>query len=373
MNQFNTLYHLIFVVKIKNIMKLAILGNGLTSLSLAKSLVNKGIFVDIFSNQKKIDINKNRTIGLSKKNIDFFNREILNIKKFSWDIKKIEIYSENLQSEKILNFENKSRVLFSMIKNFDLQTELFSKLIKNKLCNFKKILSYKNSNLNKYNLVINCDSRNQITKKFFSKKLKKDYDSFAHTTIIKHKKIKNNVASQIFTQKGPLAFLPLSETETSIVYSARGEKNIDLKKIVTKYNSKYEIVLFEKLASFKLKSVNLRSYFHGNILAFGDLLHRIHPLAGQGFNMNIRDINILCELINFRKDNGLELDRSICNDFEKKTKHKNYLFSSGIDFIYEFFNLESKINNNILSKSVRIIGKNKFLIKSFEEIANNGL
>ena len=58
---------------------------------------------------------------------------------------------------------------------------------------------------------------------------------------------------------------------------------------------------------------------------------------------------------------------------KKKTKHRNYLFSSGIDFVYEFFNIESKINNNVLSKSIQTIGKNKFLIKSFEKIANNGL
>ena len=354
-------------------MKLGIFGNGLTSLSLAKFLVNKGIFVDIFSNQKNLYLDKNRTIGLSKKNIDFFNLEILNIKKFLWDIKQIEIYSENLKSEKILNFENDNHVLFSMIKNFQLQKELSSKLRKNKLCHFKKILNYEDLNLKKYNLIVNCDSGNQIAKKFFFKKLDKNYDSFAHTLIIKHKKIKNNVATQIFTQKGPLAFLPLSETETSIVYSVKGEKNIDLKKLVEKYNFKYEIFLFEKSASFKLKSSNLRSYYHGNILAFGDLLHRIHPLAGQGFNMNIRDIKVLCELIKFRIENGLELDKSICNDFEKKTKHKNYLFSSGIDFVYEFFNLESKMNNNILSKSIQLIGKNKSLIKSFEKIANNGL
>ena len=354
-------------------MKLGILGNGLTSLSLAKSLVNKGIFVDIFLDQKNLDFNKKRTIGLSKKNIDFFNREILNIEKFLWNINKIEIYSENLKSEKILNFENDNYVLFSMIKNFQLQKELLSKLTINKFCNFKKKKNYENLNLKEYNLIINCDSRNQITKKFFYKNLSKNYNSFAHTTIIKHKKIKNNVASQIFTRKGPLAFLPLSETETSIVYSVKGEKNIDLKKLFEKYNFKYESVLFEKPASFELKSTNLRSYYHNNILAFGDLLHRIHPLAGQGFNMTIRDINILCELINCRIDNGLELDKSICIDFEKKTKHKNYLFSRGIDYVYEFFNLESKMNNNILSKSIQVIGKNKFLNKSFEKIANNGL
>ena len=46
------MYHLIFVVKIKNIMNVSILGNGLTSLTLAKMLVNQGIKVDIFLGKK---------------------------------------------------------------------------------------------------------------------------------------------------------------------------------------------------------------------------------------------------------------------------------------------------------------------------------
>ena len=32
-------------------------------------------------------------------------------------------------------------------------------------------------------------------------------------------------------------------------------------------------------------------------LAFGDLLHTIHPLAGQGFNMTIRDINLFLDIV----------------------------------------------------------------------------
>ena len=125
------------------------------------------------------------------------------------------------------------------------------------------------------------------------------------------------------------------------------------------------------LMGHKLTS-NLRNYYYKNILAFGDLLHRLHPLAGQGFNMNLRDIKILSQIIKYKLDHGLELDSSICVDFENKTKHKNYLFTSGIDSIYEFFNLESKMKNKFLSKSVKFFGQNKLLNKTFEKIANSG-
>ena len=51
------------------------------------------------------------------------------------------------------------------------------------------------------------------------------------------------------------------------------------------------------LSNFELKFSNLRKYYHENILAFGDLLHTIHPLAGQGFNMTIRDINLFLDIV----------------------------------------------------------------------------
>ena len=108
-------------------------------------------------------------------------------------------------------------------------------------------------------------------------------------------------------------------------------------------------------------------------MAFGDLLHKLHPLAGQGFNMSLRDIKLLINLIKFRLDHGLDLDSSICIDFEKRIKHKNYLFSTGIDFVYEFFNFESKINNSILSKSLKYFGKNQYANKFFTKLADNGI
>ena len=89
--------------------------------------------------------------------------------------------------------------------------------------------------------------------------------------------------------------------------------------------------------------------------------------------MTIRDIKEIIKIIKFRIDLGLDLDSSICVDFEKNTRHKNYLFSNGVDFIYEFFNTENKINNNILSKSAQLFGKNKTLNKFFINYANYGI
>ena len=356
-------------------MRVCIIGSGLSGLTLAKALVNKKINVDVIKSKKVFEYSKSRTLGISKSNIKFINENIINIEKIIWKLKKIEIFTENLKNEKLLEFESRKRELFSIVKNYKLYEILYKSLSKNKFykeINRKKTLDLNNS----YNLIINTDVNHIFMNKFFNKKIIKKYYSFAYTTIITHKKIDNNVASQIFTKQGPLAFLPISNSETSIVYSIYNSKRIDIeniKNLIYKHNFKYEIINIKEIKSFELKSLSLRSYYYKNILAFGDLLHQIHPLAGQGFNMTIRDIRVLIKVIIKRLNLGLDLDASTNIEFEKKIKHKNFIFENGIDFIYEFFNVERKFKNNILSKSVQLIGRNPSLNKLFTKIADEGI
>ena len=357
-------------------MTVCILGNSLTALTLAKALVNKNISVDLLIQKKNIELSPTRTLGISKSNSDFFRESIINIEKILWKLKRIEIFTDNLHKEKLINFENKDEQLFSIIKNDELYKILKKKLSKNKnfkikLCNKKNLLFIKN-----YNLVINCDYSHAITKKYFSKKITKKYNSFAYTTIIEHEKILNDTAIQIFTKKGPLAFLPLSSNKTSVVYSVHNSsliKNINIEEFIHKYNFKYKIKKISQINSFELLSLNLRSYYHNNILAFGDLLHKIHPLAGQGFNMTIRDIKILTNIISKKKELGLQLDSSISEEFENIVKYKNFIFSNGIDLIHEFFNIERKSKSKILSKSIQVVGKNSSINRMFTKVADKGI
>ena len=123
----------------------------------------------------------------------------------------------------------------------------------------------------------------------------------------------------------------------------------------------------------ELKSLNLKSYYYKNVLAFGDILHKIHPLAGQGFNMTIRDIKLFLEIVKRKKNLGLPLDVSANIEFEKKIKHKNLFFSQGIDLVYEFFNLERKLNSNLLGKSLQVLGRNAQINNFFTKIADRGI
>tara|TARA_B100001939_G_scaffold312754_1_gene296142 strand:+ start:317 stop:1393 length:1077 start_codon:yes stop_codon:yes gene_type:complete len=356
-------------------MRVGIIGDGLSGLTLAKTLVNQNIYVDNLIKKKKIISYNTRTIGISQSNIEFFNKNITNIDKLICKINKIEILSENFKGQKLLNFKNKRKSLFSIVKNNNLLKFLIKDLSKNKYYKkiyYKQILSY----LNKYDVIINTEYSNQLTKKYFNNFILKKYNNFAYTTIIRHEKISNNTATQIFTKKGPLAFLPISDEETSIVYSLYGSTHkdrADIQQLIHQFNYKYKIKKIEKMEIVELKSLNLKSYYYKNVLAFGDILHKIHPLAGQGFNMTIRDIKLFLEIVKRKKNLGLPLDVSANIEFEKKIKHNNLFFSQGIDLVYEFFNLERKLNSNLLGKSLQVLGRNAQINNFFTKIADRGI
>ncbi len=354
-------------------MKVCIVSDGLVSLTLANVLIQKGIFVDIYVSKKNIQYDQSRTLGISKSNVDYFNNEIINIKKILWEIKNIKIYTEKDPKNELLNFDNKNKQIFSIIRNYQLKKLLLKKLKKNKFIKFKNNFNIDKS---KYKLVINSDPTHPYIKKFFSKKIEKNYSSYAYTTTIVHEKIKNNTAFQNFTKTGPLAFLPISDLETSIVYSLRSiekKSNLEMNNLVKKYNPIYSIKKINAWCKFKLRSSSVRNYYKGNILAFGDLLHKIHPLAGQGFNMSLRDIKVLSDLIDEKINLGLDLDSSLCQEFQKKSQDKNFIFSSGIDWVYELFNLENRINSNLLNKSINLIGNNKVVNTFLKRFADGGI
>ena len=156
----------------------------------------------------------------------------------------------------------------------------------------------------------------------------------------------------------------MSNTQTSIVFSNKSSTLIDKKKfleIINKYNNKYKISKISEVESFNIKFSVLRNYYYKNILSFGDLIHKVHPLAGQGFNMTIRDIkslsNILDENINLGIDNG----EIIAKKFQEKNKHLNFIYGLGIDSINSFFKIDNRLNNNLSEPIFKILKGNKLL------------
>ena len=351
---------------------------NLTSLMLSKALVNNGCIVNVLSFSKKTTNYSTRTVGISNSNISFIKNNIINLqsKKFH-NIKKITIFSK--KKREIIKFYKKGENLFSLVEINYFFKILYNSLRKNKL--FKLLILdekiFKKNNFEKsFDLIINCEKNNFISRKYFSNKFQKDYDSIAYTALLYHQKIKNIEARQYFTNSGPLAFLPLSSKITSVVFSAYNSTKLDdksFKKFVLSFNDILNIKKFSEFQKAKLNFSLARKYYFKNILLFGDGLHQIHPLAGQGFNMTIRDLKILVNIINERYENGLELDVSCLRSFENLAKPKNLIFSEGINFIHNIFRTNNNFGRENFYKLIKKIGENKKFNDFFIKTADEGI
>ena len=364
-------------------MKICIIGNNLTSLILASILSKKNFYINIYYNKRLKSNFRTRTLGITSQNLIYLEKYFKSISNKTNSISDINLLIQNDIINKKISFNQKPKELFNMIKYDDFILFINSKVKKNKFFSFKYFKkSYPFSELindKKFDLIINCESSNVFTNKLLKTRIYKNYQNKAFTTIIYHKKIKkNNTATQIFTTNGPIAYLPLSKSSTSIVFSYEEKKNKKIKpsqviEIIKKFNPGYKIENYDKIKYFNLNLRLPKNYSFKKILFFGDCLHSIHPLAGQGFNMTIRDIIKIDEIIENKINLGLNIDKSIYEEFEKVAKSYNLTFSVGIDFIYEFF----RFNRNFLPKKISekifsFIDDNKKIKELGIKLANQG-
>ncbi len=361
-------------------MKFYLIGNNLTSLFLAYILSKKKIYSEICSTKSNKLPLKTRTIGISSYNINYLENYFNNISKKTNPINEIQILTEYKNNYEKILFNKNSESLFNMVKYDQLLYFVKSKIKKNKFITIKKNKNVRDIKKLIYSnkLIINCEGSNFITKKFQKKGIFKNYNNIAYTTLITHKKIFNNKATQVFTAYGPLAFLPLSQQLTSIVFSFdlkshRKISNNEILNLIKKYNTSYKILKNENLELFNLNLKLAKKYFYKNILFFGDSIHSIHPLAGQGFNMTIRDIIKFEKIIENRLELGLEINKDIFKEFEDNAKSYNSVFSLGVDFIYELFKFDRRFISKNISKKIFTFINNSSKIKDLSiRIANQG-
>ena len=339
--------------------KICIVGDGLAGLTAAIILSKENVKIDLYSNRKKKKIKDNRTTAISESNYQYLKNNLnLNNRNFFWPCKKINLFFEN--NKKIINFynfEEKKKNLMYIFQNKDLKKELDKIILAN---NKIKIIRKNIQDVNNkegtitcgrrkifYDLIIlSIGSRSKLYDTIENgRSIEKNYDEFALTSIIKHN-IKTVDVSQFFLKEGPLAILPFQKKVFSTVWSVSSEFFSTNKKNIEKILSdKIKVLLnvtnIQKKINVQSFPINLNlktKYFKRNVLILGDGLHSVHPMAGQGFNLVLRDIKKLQELMSKTLKLGLLMKNSfLLKDFYNSRKPENNLFGLGIDLTNLFF------------------------------------
>ena len=384
-------------MKTLNKQKIAVLGSGLTGKAIAMALLDLNLSVDLIEQIPLAkNLNSNVTLSISDASLKILQN--LGIKKNNsnfWPLRKIILFDGLKKKSKpdteFYNSDQKKFLSHIVKKNF-LEKELSKKLkkvnlIKNKIVSiedkgFLRKISFQNKKTIEYNLIIATEFGNL---KLLSnqKKLNWDYSETAYTFVIQHKKVVNNCARQFFLKDGPLALLPISNTETSVVWSVQNKSNGE--KIILNYDTRldflkmisvgfYDVINCTKnLEKFGLTFEFLRKTVLSRAIFMGDITHKIHPIAGQGWNMTLRDIDILIKILKTKLNKGYDIgDPIVLKEFEKKTKVSNLLFAVSIDLIRKLFRSQSTAISQLRKKSFSIISQPAVMNKIID-LADKGL
>lgn len=179
-----------------------------------------------------------------------------------------------------------------------------------------------------------------------------DYDQSAIVTTVAHERDHNGRAEEHFLPAGPFAILPLTGKRSSIVWT---ETKAEAERIVALPDAEFHAEL-EKRFGLKLGDIEVagprrafplglftaRSFIAGRLALIGDAAHIIHPIAGQGLNMGLRDAAALAEVVADAARLGLDPgDANVLERYQRWRRFDTMSMGAATDGLNRLFSNES--------------------------------
>ena len=143
---------------------------------------------------------------------------------------------------------------------------------------------------------------------------RRDYGQAAVIANVTTEQPHNNVAYERFTDSGPVALLPMTDGRCSVVWTVKSGQ-LDtvlslsddqfLNQLQQRFGYRLGVLLKTgRRSAYPLALVEAEQLVKGRAVVIGNAAHTLHPVSGQGFNLALRDVAVLAELLATAPDAG---------------------------------------------------------------------
>jgi 2-octaprenyl-6-methoxyphenol hydroxylase len=363
-----------------------IYGGGISSEIAALALAKNNFKVCYVKNQTVQKTESNLVTFLSSGSVNYLYSIIddpLEFNKFT-DIEKISCRLASIKDGSSITFDNEpNSTMGKILPNKIISEQLASSLKENKNIDTLFITKSirKETHSNKVSIVI--DEQKEIFARVLIlsvndenlleqnniKFISQDLEQTAFSINVKGEFKKQNHAFQIFTSSGPLAFLPYTHNQASLVWSLKNdskELNYEKSELESKVNDYFEkeigALKIENIETHKLNFLYAKKLYHGNTVLMGNIAHNIHPIAGQGLNLSIKDISLFVEVILKYASLGYEVNnRMAFKEFDQLRKIDNAAYSFGTLALDKILKSKNTFLSMFANMGIKILDKNNLL------------
>lgn len=199
-----------------------------------------------------------------------------------------------------------------------------------------------------------------------------DYHQTALVGFIDHEFPHNNHAFEHFLPTGPLALLPMGSHKSSFVWTV---KNTILDHYTSLFDEAFAreieghfkptlgtITLTSPVSVYPLSGTYVPSLRRGRLVLVGDSGHAIHPVAGQGLNLGLRDCALLHDLLIAGKKTGLDLGSdTVIGQYNRQRQMDIISMTALTDGIVRLFSNDIKLLKYVRRAGLDIVQNIPFL------------